>query len=157
LNIPCAIAGGLAVSAHGYERATRDVDVILTPDGLEKFKNEALGKGYMERYQGSRNLRDTISKVDVDIILTTDQPVAVPNPQSSSLSNSEGLSVLSLPHLIELKLNTASLSAERSKDLKDVSGLIWTNDLNSDFAQYLEPSNREKFSELVNKEKARWA
>lgn len=154
LNIPSAIAGGLAVTAHGYQRSTRDVDVVLTPDGLQQLKSKGLGRGISERYKGSRNLKDTISKVDIDVILTSDKPVAVPDPVTSSVTNSDGLRVLSLPSLIELKLSTAS--AERKKDVKDVSGLIWTNGLDADFAKFLNPSVRERFLELVSKEEKRW-
>ena len=154
LNIPSAIAGGLAVTAHGYQRSTRDVDVVLTPDGLDKLKTEGLGRGISERYKGSRNLKDTISKVDIDVILTTDKPVAVPHPETSSVTNPDGLKVLSLPSLIELKLSTAS--PERKKDIQDVSGLIWTNELDADFAALLDPSVRERFLQLVELEKNRW-
>ena len=154
LNIPSAIAGGLAVGAHGYQRSTRDVDVVLTPDGLDKLKSDGLGRGIMERYKGSRNLKDTISKVDIDVILTTDKPVPVPDPATSSVTNADGLKVLSLPSLIELKLSTAS--PERKKDVKDVSGLIWTNGLDADYAELLDPSVRERFLELVGQEEKRW-
>jgi len=36
-GIPYAIMGAMAVNAHGAERTTKDVDVLLTPEGLERF------------------------------------------------------------------------------------------------------------------------
>src|SRR5262245_40030157 len=57
LGIPYAICGGLAVFAHGHERMTRDVDVVLTADGLARFKEQALGRGWLERFPGSRGVR----------------------------------------------------------------------------------------------------
>src|SRR5580704_8917524 len=50
-GIPYAIMGGMAVNAHGAERTTKDVDVLLTPDGLERFKQEFVGEEY-EQIQG---------------------------------------------------------------------------------------------------------
>src|SRR5687768_8377735 len=56
LGIPYAICGGLAVAAHGHRRVTSDVDVLLTPDGLKKFKERWLGLGWVERFPGSKGL-----------------------------------------------------------------------------------------------------
>jgi hypothetical protein len=47
-NIPYAIAGAMALGAHGYERVTVDVDVLLTREGLARFKKEQLGEAAIE-------------------------------------------------------------------------------------------------------------
>lgn len=60
LGIPYAICGGLALLAHGCERMTRYVDVLLTPEGLNRFKEEALGRGWLERFAGSRAVSDSV-------------------------------------------------------------------------------------------------
>ena len=57
-GIPYAIAGAMALNAHGYLR-DHDVDVLLTEDGLAAFKAKHLGRGWVERFPGSKNLRDT--------------------------------------------------------------------------------------------------
>src|SRR6516162_6094368 len=44
--IPYAIMGAMAVNAHGARRTTEDVDVLLTRDGLEQFRQKMLGKYY---------------------------------------------------------------------------------------------------------------
>ena len=54
LDIPYAILGALALNAYGYLRATVDVDVLLTRQGLERFRAAALGHGYLEKFPGSR-------------------------------------------------------------------------------------------------------
>src|SRR5688572_14409347 len=36
-GIHYAIVGGMAVNAHGHERTTKDVDFLLTADGLDAF------------------------------------------------------------------------------------------------------------------------
>src|ERR1700676_3108183 len=45
-GIPYAIMGAMAVNAHGAERTTKDVDVLLTPEGLERFRQEFVGEEY---------------------------------------------------------------------------------------------------------------
>src|SRR5262245_50280666 len=47
-GIPYAIAGAMALNAHGYKRVTTDVDVLLTREGLEAFKRKHLGRGWLE-------------------------------------------------------------------------------------------------------------
>ena len=42
-QIPYAIIGAMALNAYGYRRVTEDVDVLLTADGLARFKARYLG------------------------------------------------------------------------------------------------------------------
>src|SRR5690606_24246945 len=65
LQIPYVVAGGLAVAAHGYQRATVDVDVILTKAGLAKFKERWLGVGWIERFKGSKGMSDAEFNVKI--------------------------------------------------------------------------------------------
>src|SRR5207249_377803 len=37
-SIPYAVMGGMAVYAHGHQRMTNDVDVLLTRAGLDEFR-----------------------------------------------------------------------------------------------------------------------
>jgi hypothetical protein len=57
LNIAYAIAGAMALGAHGYERVTSDVDVLLTKEGLARFKAASLGRGYLEVQRQQRRPR----------------------------------------------------------------------------------------------------
>ena len=52
LDIPFAIAGALAANAHGHVRTTEDVAVLLTAEGLKRFKEHCLGKGWVEKSCG---------------------------------------------------------------------------------------------------------
>src|SRR5690242_423436 len=45
-GIPYAVMGAMAVNLHGARRTTDDVDVLLTPEGLQRFRNELLPKFY---------------------------------------------------------------------------------------------------------------
>ena len=57
-RIPYAIVGGMALNEYGYRRVTVDVDVLLTREGLAALKRLALGRGYVEKFPGSRGLKD---------------------------------------------------------------------------------------------------
>ncbi len=70
LGIPYAICGGLAVNAHGHQRATMGVDVLLTADGLRRFKEQALGRGWLERFAGSRGVKDTDRSIPIHILVS---------------------------------------------------------------------------------------
>src|SRR6266581_9126632 len=66
LGIPYAIAGGMALFFHGYRRFTEDVDIVVTPDGLQEIHQRLEGLGYLPPFVGSRNLRDTEYGVRVE-------------------------------------------------------------------------------------------
>ena len=77
----------MALNAYGYPRVTNDVDVLLTPAGLEAFKENHLGLGYVQKFPGSKGLRDTENGVPIDFVLAGDfpgdglpKPVAFPDP-----------------------------------------------------------------------------
>src|SRR5437867_29339 len=55
-RIPYAVIGAMALNEYGYRRVTVDVDVLLTPEGLAAFKAAALGRGYVEKFPGSRGV-----------------------------------------------------------------------------------------------------
>src|SRR5215467_7128590 len=57
LGIPYAIAGGMALGAHRFVRATVDVDILVTADGLQKLHANLDGRGFVPPFAGSRNLR----------------------------------------------------------------------------------------------------
>jgi hypothetical protein len=45
MEIPFVVAGALAANAHGHVRTTEDVNLLLRPDDLVRFKEEWLGRG----------------------------------------------------------------------------------------------------------------
>ena len=104
-NIPYAIAGAMALGAHGYERVTVDVDVLLTREGLARFKKEQLGRGYAERFPGSKDLRDTERGVSIDVLIAGEfpgdglpKPVAFPDPAEAAIEG-DRFRILTLPTL----------------------------------------------------------
>jgi len=57
LKIPYAVAGGMALVAHGYERTTVDVDVLVSAEGLQAVHQALEGLGYVPPFTGSKQLR----------------------------------------------------------------------------------------------------
>ncbi|TMQ02436.1 MAG: nucleotidyltransferase family protein [Deltaproteobacteria bacterium] len=153
-GIPYAIAGAMALNQYGYRRVTVDVDVLLTRDGLERLKREVLGRGYVEKFPGSKGLRDTEYGVAIDVLLAGDypgdgkaKPVRFPDPATVAVRGEHG-AFLPLETLIELKLASGLSAPHRLKDLADVLELIRAAALPDSLAARLDPSVRAKYVEL---------
>jgi hypothetical protein len=153
-GIPYAIIGAMALNEWGYRRVTVDVDVLLAPEGLRSLKAEVLGRGYVEKFPGSRGLRDTVAGVGIDIVLAGEypgdgkpKPVAFPDPAQAAVRGRR-VSLLPLATLIELKLASGISAPHRLKDLADVLELIRALSLPREMADSLDPSVRARFEEL---------
>jgi hypothetical protein len=153
-GIPYAIAGAMALNAHGYERVTTDVDILLTREGLARFKALNLGRGYVEIFKGSKGIRDTENDVPIDILITGEfpgdghpKPVAFPDPAVLA-SEGEQFRIVPLNALLELKLASGMTAPDRLKDLADVLEVIRVLRLSESFAERLNPYVREKYLEL---------
>jgi len=154
LDIPYAIVGALALNAYGYLRATVDIDLLLTPNGLERFRKAALGLGYSERLPGGRGLRDTAQEVDIDVLLTgdypgdgRDKPIRFPDPADCALKGEE-FALAPLELLIELKIASGMTAPHRLRDLADVIELIRVNSLPAEYRERLDPYVQDRFDEL---------
>ena len=153
-SIPYAIVGAMALNEYGYQRTTADVDVLLTADGLARFKARVLGRGYVEKFPGSRGLRDTEYRVDIDVVLAgafpgdgKPKPVVFPDPATAALRGAR-VALLPLPTLIELKLASGMTAPHRLKDLADVQELIRIQRLSRELADDLDEFVRPKYLEL---------
>jgi hypothetical protein len=154
LQIPYAVAGGMAVSAHGHLRTTEDVDVLLDTAGLAAVHRELEGLGYVPPFAGSKNLRDVDSGVRIEFLVAGQfpgdgkpKPVAFPDPAKVG-TVIDGIRYLSLPTLLELKLASGMTSALRQKDIGDVIDLIRTLKLPLSIADELNPFVRPRYEEL---------
>jgi hypothetical protein len=153
-GIPYAIIDAMALNEFGYRRATVDVDVLLTPAGLAELKKNGLGRGYIEKYPGSRGLRDTEYGVDIDIVLAGDfpgdgkrKPVVFPDPTTAARRGAK-VALLPMPRLLELKLASGMTARHRLKDLADVQEVIRLLGLPRAFADELDAFVRDKYLEL---------
>lgn len=154
LEIPYAIVGALALNAYGYQRTTTDVNVLVRPEGLEAFKKAYLGRGYVEKFPGSKSLCDAAVDVKIDVLLTgeypgdgKEKPVAFPDPATAAIRG-ERFALLPLARLIELKVASGMTAPHRLRDLADVIELIHVHALPAEYAQSLDPYVREKYLEL---------
>jgi hypothetical protein len=158
LGIAYAVADGMAMFQHGYRRFTEDVDILVTPDGLEKIHEALDGLGYIRPFSQSKNLRDTDAGVRIDF-LTTGQfpgdgkpkPIAFPDPVNSSVEL-DGMHVLTLSTLLELKLASGLTGAGRRKDLGDAQELIKFFRLPAEYSDrlnaYVQPIYLELWNEI---------
>lgn len=154
LRIPYAIAGGMALAAHHFVRATVDVDILVTPQGLSAIHRQLGGLGYVPPFPGSKNLKDVATGVRIEFLVTGQfpgdgkpKPVAFPDPAQSAVEIG-GIRYLRLSPLLELKLASGMTNPGRLKDLADVQELIRILKLPRDFAPQLDPFVQSKFDEL---------
>jgi hypothetical protein len=150
-----ALIGGMALVAHGYRRFTEDVDILMTAKTLEEFKEKCVGLGYVPAFAAARkSFRDARTGVKVEVMLAGEypgdgkpKPVVFPDPEDARVER-EGLWIISLEKLIELKLASGLTAAHRLKDLSDVQELITLLHLPIELAAQLDPSVRAKYHEL---------
>jgi hypothetical protein len=154
-GIPYVVIRGMALNLWGYSRETVDVDLLLTREGLENFRNRLLGRGYVLAFPGaSKTFRDAETKVKIEIITQGEypgdgkpKPVVFPDPATVSY-NRDGYSILTLEKLIELKLASGLSAPHRMKDLVDVQELIGVLDLPLELASQLDASVRAEYQRL---------
>lgn len=154
-GIAYGLLGGLALGEHGYVRMTEDVDVLLAPAGLERFRERLLGRGYVATHPGAtRAFRDAESGVRVEVLVSGDYPgdgkpkaVRFPDPTAATVEV-DGVRVLALPRLVDLKLASGMSAPHRLRDLADVQEIIKARRLDAGFAAQLDASVRATYLEL---------
>jgi hypothetical protein len=154
LKIPYALVGAMALNEYGYKRVTVDVDVLMTSEGLAQFKAVWLGRGYVEKFPGSRGLRDAELGVTIDVLVTghypgdgQPKPVRFPDPAKIAIREG-GLSLIPLANLVELKLASGISAPSRLRDLSDVQELIKHAGLPRALADSLDASVRDRYLAL---------
>jgi hypothetical protein len=155
LDIAFAIAGAMAANAHGHRRTTADVDVLLRREDLKRFKDQWIGRGWLDLFDGSKGFKDTLNGVKVDVLLVGDypgdgkpKPISFPTPESARETRDESLPYLSLKSLLELKIASGMTAVHRLQDLADAIQLIRINALPQAYSDQLNEFVREKFNEL---------
>jgi len=154
-GIDYAVIGAVALNQYGYRRFTEDIDLLLTPEGLERFRQGLIGLGYRPAFEGARKqFRSTSENIRVEIITSGEypgdgrpKPVRFPDPVDAS-TEIDGIRTITLEKLVELKLASGMTAPHRLRDLADVQELIKARKLEADFALRLDSSVREKFIEL---------
>ena len=154
-GVDYAVVGGMAVGEHGYARATADVDLLMTREGLARFKERLLGRGYLPAFTGAAStFKDTETNVRIEVLVTGDfpgdgkpKPVAFPDPKDVSMQGDD-FRHIRLEPLIELKLASGLSAPHRLRDLADVQDLIVAAKLPEEIAERLDPSVRAEYLRL---------
>lgn len=152
-GIPYALVGAMALNAYDYRRVTEGVDLLLTREGLDAFKARWLGRGWAERFPGSKGMCDTEYGVKIDVFLTGDfpgdgRPKAVAFPDPSVAERSGDIMVVPLRTLVELKLASGTTNPGRMRDLADVQELIRHADLPMELRDDLDPMVRDEYARI---------
>lgn len=153
-GVPHAVAGGVAVCLHGYQRNTVDLDILVRRDDAETIRRTLEDAGLIWD-QDQKEFR-TQGGIAVQCLLGGDRAgtgseVKLPDPgDDESITTLEGLPVVSLARLIETKLACGEGDPRRThKDFADVVELIARHNLSRSFARHLHKSLRKTFRQLV--------
>jgi hypothetical protein len=66
-GIDYAVIGPVALNQHGYRRFTEDIDLLLTREGLEEFRETLVGLGYRPAFTGAKKkFRTTEENIPVE-------------------------------------------------------------------------------------------
>ena len=149
-----AVVGGVAVCLHGYQRNTVDLDLLVRPQDAETVRR-SLEQSDFQWSVEAKEFRSR-SGVPVQLLMACERAgkgseISLPDPaDAASVTELEGLPVLSLARLIETKLACGLGDLRRThKDFADVVELIAVHRLSRAFARHLHKSVRKEFRELV--------
>src|SRR5262245_7463765 len=150
-KVPFAVIGGFAVIEHGYERFTKDVDVLVYAADLPRAIAvlEAAGLTSGGTSIGAK-LRDPQTGVDVDVLGTAFE--AEERALARSARTRTALPVIPVAHLILMKLESG-----RSKDDADVVELLKAGTSPGSVARYLRrawPKLLPRFRQLAARARA---
>jgi hypothetical protein len=157
LGIPYAVAGGMALFAHGYQRFTDDIDILMTREDVERMHAELDGRGWIRPFSTSKNLRDAQTGVRIEFLISggfpgdgKPKPVMFPVPSDVAVEIG-GIKYVGLPAFVELKLASGMSGQNRDKDFVDVSELIQALRLPESFANGLNSFVRERYLTIWRK------
>jgi hypothetical protein len=156
--IPYTVVGAMALAEYGFVRATIDIDLLLTQEGLEKFRKRLVGRGYISAFPGAKkSFRSSQTGVRIDILLAGEypgdgkpKPVSFPDPAEVSVERG-GICFIPLEKLVELKLASGVTAPHRIRDLADIQDLIRHAQLPLEFAEKLDGSVQETYRDLWHK------
>ncbi len=134
--------------------------MLLTPSGLERFRQRLVGRGYRPAFSGAeKTFRDTETGVRIEIVAAGEypgdglpKPVTFPDPTTPGMTiEIEGIRVVTLEKLIELKLASGMSASHRLRDLADVQDLISRLRLPLTLADQLDSSVQAAYRDLWEK------
>jgi hypothetical protein len=140
IDVPHVIIGGLAVCLHGYDRGSRDVDLLVRYADWEQVRQALESAQY--KWNDFRRAYYSPASVRVDFRFggenSSNGDVGLPDPRDDRLRQTiNGLPVLALEELLQTKIRCGFDGQRRGgrwarrsmKHFDDVVGLIKSNDL----------------------------
>ena len=128
VGVPAMVIGGAALPKYGYKRTTEDIDIVTTVDDAYKVGDLLKGRKDFEFIGHSKFKHASGMKVYFCPEGVQAGHTKFPKPES----NIPGLSYVSLPHLLAMKIQ-----AKRLRDRGDFAELVKRNDLS---LKYIEDS-----------------
>ena len=128
-GIEYALCGGLAMAAHGFVRATMDIDILIPEESLEKAYQVGMEKGFdirgldisfKERAVEIRRISKVVGEdvISLDLLLVTPQVEEIWKTREKIDFLGDKLSIVSRDGLISMKR-----LAGRPQDLVDIERL----------------------------------
>jgi hypothetical protein len=159
-EIVFAVIGAFALKAHGYVRATRDVDFIVRREDQEKTIRflETLGYETLHRSQGFSNHLHPLpglGRVDFVYVAGETAELIFSGTRPLFILDDLTLPVVRPEHLIALKVYAMKNDPERTyREMADIQQLLRLPEVDRDeVSSYFEKYGQlEKFHELVGEE-----
>jgi hypothetical protein len=138
------VIGGHAVAAHGYERTTRDADLLVCRDDADRWFQALLATGYSQHHRGTNFIQFNPGAGDpwpLDLMLVNQSTF------EKTLAEAElrpygktRVPVVSLRHLLALKLFALKNQPSHRvlKDMDDLLNLLQANRVNAKEAWFRE-------------------
>ena len=142
-KLPFFVIGGHAVIAHGYQRTTTDLDVLIRRSDLDAWM-KALAKVDYEPVHVQRTFAQFESKagnIDLDLMLVSDETFQKMAADAIMTEIQQTpVSIPSIEHLIALKLHALKqdLRHRRLRDADDVVNLVLQNRINLEESHWRE-------------------
>lgn len=154
-EVPYAVAGALALFAHGYRRFTHDIDLLIRPPDLVIFHDRLGELDCVQPDVTRRSILDRTTGVRIDFLATgkfpgngRPQPYRFPDPTEVGV-RIDGISFVTLPTVINLKLAAGITGGIHClRHWSDVIEAIKVLDLPLDFADELDLYVAAKYREF---------
>ena len=138
-----------------HEHEGHNVQFHLTPEGLARFREKLVGRGYVADFPGAvKTFRDTETNVKIEIITAGEfpgdglpKPVSFPDPAGQTIEE-DSVRVINLEKLIDLKLACGLSAGNRLSDLADFQDLMMALNLSFELADRLDPSVRSEYRRI---------
>ncbi|MBX3423962.1 MAG: hypothetical protein KF752_20585 [Pirellulaceae bacterium] len=154
-DLPIVIAGEMAANAQGQQRTKAEVHILTRREDLQRFKLRFGGLGWVDKFEGSKYLRDATTNVNMDVLIAGDyprdgvpKPAVFPVPEKVSWISADGVHHVILEALLELRIAIGISARHRIQYLADVVQLIRVNRLPRTFAAKLSPYVADTFDKL---------